>query len=105
MRERWVDDIILLRCNLVDVKINKKCVDQHIVGDINQQNTIFPFCETLLTQRNLLFEPTLPEIFTFMLTDVNGTRKYAYRLRFPYFEEPECLCIIGVKPLTYLKKY
>ncbi|EDR27229.1 DENN domain-containing protein 2D, putative [Entamoeba dispar SAW760] len=106
MGERLVEDIILLRCNLVNGKINKECIYQYVVGDVNQQNTIFPFCfsegETLLTQRNLLFEPTIPEIFTFMLTDVNGTRKYAYCLRFPHFKEPECLCIIGTKPLTHL---
>ena len=73
-----------------------------------QQNTIFPFCfpegDAIFEKRSVLKEPTQSEFFTFMLTQVDGSRKSAYCIRFPYFEDPECLCIIGSKPLTHLFK-
>ncbi|ELP93834.1 DENN domain containing protein 2D, putative [Entamoeba invadens IP1] len=104
MPELLVEDIIILRCVMQDNKLTMKCLYQHVKDDIDQQKTVFPFCfsegDSLMKQRSLLKEPTTTEFFTFMLTDMNGTRKHAYCLRFPHFEQPECVCIVGKSPQT-----
>ncbi|ELP84269.1 DENN domain containing protein 2D, putative [Entamoeba invadens IP1] len=106
MTNLLIEDVLHLQCTLVSDKMAMKCLYQHVSNDLDQQKTVFPFCfsegDALLKQRSLFQEPTTSEFFTFTLTDVNGTRKYAYCLRFPHFSEPECICIIGKRPLSHL---
>ncbi|KAL7722712.1 DENN domain containing protein 2D [Entamoeba marina] len=108
MSDKLVEDVVLLKCLLVDDKIVSECIYQHSKTNPDQPKIVFPFCfsegETIFKDRSVIKEPSTSEFFSFMLTNDSGTRKYAFCLRFPFFEYPECICVIGNRPLTTLFK-
>ncbi|KAL7720022.1 DENN domain containing protein 2D [Entamoeba marina] len=106
MTDKLVEDVLILRCTLVNDKLNSTCIYQYNKSNPDQQKVVFPFCfsegTTLFNDRSIRKEPSTSEFFCFMLTGDSGIRKYAFCLRFPFFEIPECICVIGNRPLTKL---